>query len=252
MSHGNLSQMSEFSIKELLGLTEHTLGFADSQNGKTTTSCYLCQLQNLASYTVIFFNLKDDDKLYNIKNSGQGLAKYINVSLEQFKNLLAQRVTDGIIEVRPEVSEVPINNQIEPYLKYLLAWKKQSRTHKVYCVIDEIHLLQSKQSLMTSIKNLWVMGKGLNLFMGGLSQRPTQVHNDLFTQTEYFFIQGFNQHDLKSLYEKRYLAIPESWIIPLNKPESAYPWKKNKYRLFVQLNKGDGLFEITPLGKPPF
>jgi len=241
-------------VKDFIGITEHTLGFADSQNGKTTTSLYICQLQNLAGYTAIFFNLKDDKKLYDIEDSGQGAAKYIDVSLEQFKNLLARRVTDGIIEVRPHASDVSVNDQIEPYLKYLLAWKKQSRKQKVYCVIDEIHLLQSKQSLMTSIKNLWVMGKGLNLFMGGLSQRPTQVHNDLFTQTEYFFIQGFNQHDLSALYEKRYLAIPPGWIIPLNKPESTYPWKKkkNKYRLFVQLNKYDGLFEIKPLGKPPF
>ena len=239
-------------IRELLGIREHTLGFADSQNGKTTTSLYICQLQNLAGYTSIFFNLKDDDKLYNIKKTKQGAAKYINVSLEQFKYLLEQKVTDGIIEVRPEPSDVPIIEQIEPYLKFLLAWKKINREHKVYCVIDEIHLLQSKQSLMTSIKNLWVMGKGLNLFMGGLSQRYTMVHNDLFTQTEYFFMQGCNPRDLKAIYDGRYLAIPDGWIVPLNQPESTYPWKQNKYRLFVQLTKFDGLFEIAPLNKPPF
>ena len=89
--------MSNINIKDFIGITEHTFGFADSQNGKTTTSCYLCQLQNLAGYTSIFFNLKDDDKLYNIKDSGQGAAKYIDVTLEQFKNLLARRVTDGVI-----------------------------------------------------------------------------------------------------------------------------------------------------------
>jgi len=244
--------MSNINIKDFIGITEHTLGFADSQNGKTTTSCYICQLQNLAGYTSIFFNLKDDDKLYNINDTREGAAKYIDVSLEQFKNLLAQRVTDGVIEVRPHATDISVIDQIEPYLKYLLAWKKQNRKHKVYCVIDEIHLLQSKQSLMTSIKNLWVMGKGLNLFMGGLSQRYTQVHNDLFTQTEYFFVQGTNPRDLKAMYEGRYLAIPEGWIVPLNKPESTYPWKQNKYRLFVQLSRFDGLVEIKPLGKPPF
>ena len=231
-------------------IDEHQIYIGDSQAGKTTTALGVLQVQK--DFIKIFVNSKDDKKLYDINHSGQGAAKYINVSLEQFQYLLTQRVIDGVIEIRPEISSVSLNDQITPYLKYLLAWKRRNPDQPVLCCIDEIHLFQSKMALITEIKNLVVMGKGLNLFLGMLSQRPTQIHNDLMTQTEYYFIQGLNQRDLKYLFDNRYLAIPEGWILPLNDPNCTYPWKENKHRLFIQKSKLEGLLEIKPLGKPPF
>ena len=231
-------------------MDEHQIYIGDSQAGKTTTALGVLQVQ--LDFIKIFINSKDDKKLYDINGSGQGAAKYINVSLEQFKYLLNQRVIDGIIEIRPEISSVSLNDQITPYLKYLLVWKRKYPDQKVLCCIDEIHLFQSKMALITEIKNLVVMGKGLNLFLGMLSQRPTQIHNDLMTQTEYYFIQGLNQRDLKYLYDNRYLAIPEGWILPLNDKACTYPWLANRHRLFFQQCKRDGLLEIKPVKKPPF
>ena len=233
-------------------MDEHGIFLGDSQVGKTTTAIYICQLQNAKGYTTVFVNSKDDKKLYTINGLKQGGARYIDVSLEQFAYLLEQKVTDGIIEIRPKLSEENLIAQIEPYLKTLLNWKRRNPLHPVFCCVDEVHLYQSKMSLISSLKNCVVMGKGLNLYMGLLSQRPTQIHNDLFTQTEYYFIQGLNSRDLKYLYENRYLAIPEGWILPLNDPACTYPWKHNKHRLFFQQAKFDGLLEITPLNKPPF
>lgn len=234
----------------MIEIDEHQIYIGDSQVGKTTTALGVLQVQK--DFVKIFVNSKDDKKLYDINHSGVGTAKYIDVSVNQFRNLLAQRTTDGIIEIRPEISPVSLIDQITPYLEFLLDWKRSNPDQNVLCCIDEIHLFQSKMSLITEIKNLVVMGKGLNLYLGMLSQRPTQIHNDLMTQTEYYFIQGLNQRDLKYLYENRYLAIPDGWILPLNDPNCTYPWKKNKHRLFLQKNKLEGLLEITPLGKPPF
>ena len=234
----------------MIEVDEHQIYIGDSQAGKTTTALGIQQVQH--DYIKIFVNSKDDNKLYNINNSGRGAAKYINVTLEQFRYLLNLQVTDGIIEIRPEISEVSLIDQITPYLNHLLAWKRKSPDIKTHCCIDEIHLYQSKMSLITAIKNLVVMGKGINCWLGMLSQRPTQIHNDLMSQTEYYFIQGLNQRDLKYLWENRYLAIPEGWILPLNDPNCTYPWKLNKHRLFYQTSKFEGMKEFAPLNKPPF
>jgi len=236
-------------------LDEHALIIGDTQTGKTTSAAALAQEQNKHGYISIVVNTKNDRMFYDIPPFGKGVAKYINTSIDQFIYYLNDYRTDGIIEIRPQLikGKTPIA-QIEPYLEELINFKKTDQEFPTAIFVDELHRLQSKMSISTMLQNLWTMGKGLNLFACGMSQRNSHISNDIWTQSEIYFLHKTKPRDLKFMYDQRYLAIPQTWLIPLNNPESEYPWKtpKDIHKLFFQAPYTNGLVELPFKNKPPF
>ena len=86
-------------------LDEHSLIIGDTQTGKTTTALALAQEQVKAGFITIFVNTKSDRKLYQIPPFDKGVAKYLNVTLEQFIYYLNDYRSDGIIEIRPDLNK---------------------------------------------------------------------------------------------------------------------------------------------------
>lgn len=225
----------------------------DTQSGKTTSAIALCQMHNKWNYITPFVNTKGDRKFYDINGLGTGVAKYINVSIDQYIRLLNDYTTDGIIEIRPDILEGDVVSQIEPYLKETIAFKKKDQEQPILLAIDELHRLQAKAAINRSVQDIWTMGKGLGLFGLGISQRGTHINNDIWTQSEWFFIHKIKQRDLKYYHEQKYLSIPGEWLLPKHSPECTYPWrvKNDRHKLFIESPYSNGLRE-TPLRKPPF
>lgn len=224
---------------------EHVIALGDTQSGKTTTSLGLCAIQNKFGMSTIFVNTKSDKKLYNWDNLGRGAAKYKNVPVDVMRYLLDEYTSDGIIEVRPEIDEGDLTAQIEPYIKEVISFKKKNHEHEIFFAIDEFQLYQSKHTINRDLKLLFTMGKGLKLYCGAISQRPTAISNDVWTQAEVFYVHALNQRDCVYLYDNRYLSVPKGWTLAKEDPNCTYPfWNRNQFKCFFQRNMGTGLNEI--------
>ena len=227
-------------------LNHHAVIIGNTQTGKTCTALALGQFAIKNNRIVIFVNTKGETRVTLA-------CKYRNVTPEVFAYILKNHLCDGMVEIKIGIREMDPLALIEDFLNILLDFKDKD-LFPVLLIVDEMHRFQSKASIDSMFKNIWLQGLGLQLFAISISQRASQIHNDIISQSDYKFLHAQDQRDLKYLQENRYLTIPDNWLLPLDDPNSKYPFLASgnqiNHRLFYL---GPGMLQLQeiPLKTPP-
>jgi len=210
-------------------LDHHCVVLGATRTGKTTTSLRLLSEQEGFR---IFVNTKNESKW-------KKYFKYINPSVEMLDFMYNNfnKFSDGMIMLNPDISKDHPIEDLEEYLKLIISKHLNNNLLKTCIAIDEIHEFQSKSSCNKYLKKIWTMGLGIGIIGIAISQRPTHVHNDLFTNTENFILHALKQRDLEHMSE---------WVnIDFEKIKyPKWPGETASHTAYIQVNQLEGLKKL--------
>lgn len=194
----------------------HVVLLGATQTGKSNTMIFWGRTQLKYGFTVTVINTKGEDDITK-------QCVYRQPSITQYEELLRANVTNGLIEIKPKFERGNLIDQIEDYFTILLKVARETNIPHIV-IIDEIHKYQNKASASEAIKNIWLMGLGLNLLGVAVSQRPQHIHNDIFHDSLIFILHQLTRKDLGYCYDSNYMDIPREWSLPASNPDEAYPF----------------------------
>jgi len=227
-----------------LKLIHHGLILGATQSGKSNTMILLANTQLSYNRLTVIINTKREKDITK-------MCKYRPENINQFKMLLNMNVTDGLIEVMPNIRSKKPLDDLEPYFVEMLAYNQDHPDTEQVLFIDEIHQYQSAHSANDCILNLFLMGLGLELIVVGVSQSPQQIYKEIWRNVEVIILHALHQSVLKYLVSGLYLSnIPDSWLLKLTDPECEYPFVRKldkkgiSHVIYAQESKLLGLREI--------
>lgn len=225
-------------------LIHHGLVLGATQSGKSNTMVFLARTQLTYKRIVICVNTKREPAITKH-------CVYRPQNIEQFKMFLMRGVTDGLIQIMPELKRRKPLDDLEKYFVEILAFNQEHPEVEMVLFIDEIHQYQSAHSANDCILNLFLMGLGLNLTVVGVSQSPQQIYKEIWRNVEVIILHALHQSVLKYLVSNLYLSnIPDEWMLKLDNPDCEYPFTRKldekgiSHVVYMQVSKFLGLQEI--------
>ena len=161
-----------------------------TRTGKTTTGLRELQQQPGLKF---FINTKNERKWDKYCYAGNPSLDDIDIIYNN-----PEIHSQGIISISPR-NIANAYSELEKYIKKIFTYHMEDNLLNTVLCVDEIHEYQSKRGVGDSLRRCFSMGLGIGLKTIGISQRPTQIHNDILTNSEIFIAHAVSWDDLEHL-----------------------------------------------------